>query len=98
MKLNLRFLVTLILIVAIVISFVLIVLEVMSLNNKKDFVFTVLNSDTKLEKLKVNDAAAVKEVGTATNTLLSDTQYYRYGSLAMHILAVLSGVYVVYSG
>lgn len=98
MKFNLRFLVTLILVVTIIISFVLIVLEAMSFSGKKDFLFTVVNVDTKLEKLKVTDVATVKEIGTATNTLLSDTQYYRYGSLALHVIAVLSCVYLAYSG
>lgn len=99
---NLRFLITLILIVAIIISFVLIVLEVVNFNGTTEFVFTAGSGatakDKKLDELKAADAVTLKVVGTTPNTLLSETQYYRYGSLVMHILAILSGVYVVYSG
>lgn len=70
----------------------------MHFSGKNNFVFTVANTDKKLEELKANDAATVKTVGTSTNTLLSDTQYFRYGSLAMHVLAVLSCVYLAYTG
>lgn len=91
-----------VLIIAIIISFVLIVLEVMNFNGKTDFVFTSGSGSTakdkKLHELTLSEAITLKTKGTTPDTLLSDTQYYRYGSLVMHILAILSGVYIVYSG
>lgn len=97
MKLNWRFLTTLILIVTVIISFVLIILEVLSFNSSKDYVFTIGTADKKLEELTAGQQATVKTLGMPKNKMLSDTQYYRYGSLIMHIFAILSAVYVAYS-
>lgn len=74
----------------------------MNFNGKTDFVFTSGTGpgakDKKLHELTLNEAITLKTKGTTPDKLLSDTQYYRYGSLVMHILAILSGVYIVYSG
>lgn len=102
MKFNLRFITTLILIVLIIISFVFIVLETLYFSNTKKLVIEE-NANTNAKVIDTSTAAAgavvkIKTPGTAADKLVSDTQYYRYGSLLIHVLAMISGAYIVYSG
>lgn len=101
MKFNLRFITTLILIVLIIISFVFIVLETLYFSNRKkleiiDNGSTGLAIDTMT--IAPSTPVKIKTPGPGPDKLVSDTQYYRYGSLLIHVLAMISGAYIVYSG
>lgn len=100
MKFDLRFITTLILIVLIVISFVFIILETLYFSNRKkiEVVDNATNTVVNLSKATANTVLKVKTAGDAPDKLVEDTQYYRYGSLLIHVLAMISGAYMVYSG
>lgn len=102
MKFNLRFIITLVLVILIIISFVFIILECLHFNSnagKLTFVDSAATpKDIELDKVKVDDVIKVKTLGSSPKKLVADTQYYRYGSLIIHVLAMLSGAYIVYSG
>lgn len=102
MKFNLRFITTLVLVVLIIISFVFIILETLHFNsNAGKLAFTntaATAADVELDQVKVGDTIKLKTLGPSPTKLVADTQYYRYGSLLIHALAMLSGAYIVYSG
>lgn len=96
-----KFIITLILIVLIVISFVFIILEMLYFSNRTKLEFvdnTSTGAAVDISKAAVGTIVKVKTVGTLPDKLVEDTQYYRYGSLVIHVLAMISGVYIVYSG
>lgn len=100
MKFDLRFITTLVLIVLIIVSFVFLILENLHFSsNAGKLVFEdSSNAVANIDKLAVNDTVKVKTLGPSPTKLVADTQYYRYGSLLIHVLALISGAYVVYSG
>lgn len=104
MKFNLRFITTLILIVLIIISFVFIILETLYFSNTKKLVIedipTAGATAKEIDTLTaaVGTTVKIKTPGTTADKLVSETQYYRYGSLLIHVLAMISGAYIVYSG
>lgn len=100
MKFDLRFITTLILIVLIVISFVLIVLETLYFSNRKklEVVDNTSNAAVNLSTAAAGAVVKIKTAGDSPDKLVEDTQYYRYGSLLIHVLAMISGAYMVYSG
>lgn len=100
MQFNLRFIITLILIVLIILSFVMIILEMLSFNSRA--LYELKDSTgakvVKFKDIAVNDTIKVTKLGTPPEDLVSNTQYYRYSSLILHVLAALSGVYIIYTG
>lgn len=107
MKFNMRFIITLTLIVLIIISFVFIILESLYFSNRTKYELETLATTganpvpaaaITFDKIAVGNDIKFKALGTSPDKLVNETQYYRYGSLLMHVLAMLSGAYVVYSG
>lgn len=101
MKFDLRFIITLVLIVLIIISFVFIILETLHYNSnagKLAFQTTgTTSADKNIDDLQKDDEVKVKTVGPSPTKLVADTQYYRYGSLVIHVLVIISGAYLVYT-
>lgn len=101
MKFNLRFITTLVLVILIIISFVFIILESLHFNSnagKLTFIDNTTSADIKIDQVAVDNVIKVKTLGPFPTKLVADTQYYRYGSLIIHVLALLSGAYIVYTG
>lgn len=101
MKFDLRFITTLVLIVLIIVSFVFLILENLHFSNnagKLAFQENTGNADIEIDKLTATSVVKVKTLGPSPKKLVADTQYYRYGSLLIHVLALISGAYIVYSG
>ena len=96
MKFNLRFVVSLILIVLIIISFVLITLEILSLNGRKPFEFKEGSDVKDFKDFALNATYSVTKIGTSPDDLVSNTNYYRYSSLLVHVLSLVSAAYIVY--
>lgn len=100
MKFDLRFITTLVLIVLIIISFVFLILETLyfSGNTTLTFVDNGTGAAKDISAAKIDDVVKVKAAGPGPSKIVADTQYYRYGSLLIHVLALISGAYIVYSG
>lgn len=99
MKFDLRFIITLVLIVLIIISFVFLILETLHFNSNADklVITNVAGNVLKSKDLLAGQDAKIKTVGSLPNELTADTQYYRYGSLIIHVLTIISGAYLAYS-
>lgn len=101
MKFDLRFITTLVLIVLIIVSFVFLILENLYFSSnagKLVFEDNANNTVVQNDKLVANAIVKVKTLGPGPKQLVAETQYYRYGSLLIHVLALVSGAYIVYSG
>lgn len=101
MKFDLRFITTLVLIVLIIVSFVFLILENLYFSSnagKLLFKDNASNADVANDKLESTSNVSVKTLGPGPKQLVAETQYYRYGSLLIHVLALVSGAYIVYSG
>lgn len=99
MKFDLRFITTLVLIVLIIVSFIFIILETLHFNSNAGKLVIEKSSSavSKSKDLGAGDNVVIKTVGSLPSELAADTQYYRYGSLIIHILTIISGAYLVYS-
>lgn len=96
-----------VLIVLIIISFIFLILETLHYNSNADkLTFTTIPStsagkppavDKKIDDMKVGDEVKVKTEGPSPTKLVADTQYYRYGSLIIHVLTIISGAYLIYT-
>lgn len=97
MKLNLRFIITLILIVLIIISLIFIILEILYFNSNADALQLENSGILKNKKdLSLGMKPEIKRIGPLPGELAADTQYYRYGSLIIHVLTIVSGAYLLY--
>lgn len=94
---NLKFFIILTIILLIVLSFVLNILQSLTITNITEFVFTKGANTVKVTELKPNDAVTVTTLGTTPHKISSDTAYYRYSSLALHVITMLSGMYLLYA-
>lgn len=97
MAFNIRFIIALVLIVLLILSFVLIIIEIYSFNNIKAYKLTKANVDVAFSDIGVNDTIKFEELGDSPNAIVSSTQHYRNLSVFIHILAMGTGVYLVYS-
>lgn len=97
MNFNMRFIIALILIVLLLISFVLIVVEIYTFNNRTPFKFTKGAVTVEFKDINKDEELKFAEIGTRPDELVSSTQHYRNLSVFIHIVAMISGVYLIYS-
>lgn len=96
MNINTRIIVTSLLLLFIIISFALIIAEVMAYSSVTDISLeeSTSNTATPLKDTEATKSYKIKAKGTLPTDLKKNTMYYRYGSLIFHVLAIMSSIYL----
>lgn len=91
MNFNIRFIVTLILLVLLIISLALICFEIYRLTEKPEFELKGIKTDW--VKLNVGEEVKIKKKGFI---IINSSMYKNIGAF-IHVVTILCGVYLVYS-